>query len=242
MNATAKIFAHDDTANRDLFLDLYEPHTQARPLVENFIHRVFARAYGADLQHFLPRLMALHGKDYRIEAALGLRSAGSGPLFLENYLDQPVEHAVSELHGATVERSRIMEVGNLASVHRGGLRQLIIALTSYLHGAGYEWVVFTAVPIVRKAFAAMELNLQPLAAADPARLSDDELACWGRYYDSGPLVVAGRVEHGYQRIGELIELEKLLSLSCSLWEYAFNVGYRQRQRTDNALQWRRGRR
>ncbi|WP_455205608.1 thermostable hemolysin [Kaarinaea lacus] len=212
----------------DLILDLYDPCTTSRHHVEDFIHQVFARAYNADLKHYLSRLMALQSKDNRIVAALGMQQACSGPLFLEAYLDTPIEDVISQLHNTGVNRNQIMEVGNLASVHRGGLRQLIVALTSYLSGAGIEWVVFTAVPAVRNAFAALGLDLQPLTQADKSRLNETEQASWGRYYETGPMVVAGRVEEGYQRLGELIELEKVMSMSCYLWQYAFAVGCQQR--------------
>ena len=43
-------------------------------------------------------------------------------------------------------------MGNLATVSSGGARWLIIALTAYLQGAGYDWVVFTAVRSLRNSF------------------------------------------------------------------------------------------
>ncbi|WP_455374591.1 thermostable hemolysin [Kaarinaea lacus] len=222
-----------NVVSKELVLDLFEPESSSsknsdRRDVETFIHRVFSRAYDADLNHYLPRLMSLRNPDNRVIAALGMREASSGPLFLETYLDSPVEHVISRLSDTLTTRRQIMEVGNLASMHRGGLRNLIIALTSYLRGAGSEWVVFTAVPAVRNAFEALDLPLYTLAVADKSRLDEKERANWGRYYETGPVVVAGKVEDGYRRIRELIDLEKAMSLSCYLWQYAFNAGCKQR--------------
>lgn len=228
MKLTNKVGCTDQAVKNDLGLDLYEPNSLYRNQAEDFIHQVFSRAYGADLNQYLPQLMALRDNDNRIVAALGMRHASEDSLFLETYLDSPIETAVSELNGTYVAREQIMEVGNLASIHRGGLRQLIVALTSYLTGAEVEWVVFTAVPAVRKAFAALDLNLHPLAVADKSRLSEAEQLHWGKYYESGPVVVAGRVEEGYQRLRELIELEKVVNLSCFIWRYAYAVGAEQR--------------
>jgi hypothetical protein len=132
------------------------------------------------------------------------------------------------LAGSAVVRHHVVEIGNLSSVHHGGLSKLIIALTAYLSGAGTEWVVFTAVPAVRKAFAALDLNLQTLADADKSRLDENEQASWGRYYDSGPTVVAGRVDDGYQRLSEILKAEKSSPFDRYLWEYAFIAGCRQR--------------
>jgi hypothetical protein len=218
--------------NNDLILDLFESNTPARRNVdrhdvEHFIHQVFARAYDADLNHYLPRLMSLR-KNNRIISALGIREASNGPLFLETYLDYPVEQLISKLDETDISRDQIVEIGNLASMHRSGLRNLIIALTSYLRGAGSEWVVFTAVPAVRNAFATLNLPLYTLAVADKSRLEKQEQEKWGRYYETGPVVVAGRVEDGYRRIRELIDLEKAMSLSCCLWQYAFYAGCKQR--------------
>ncbi|WP_455201508.1 thermostable hemolysin [Kaarinaea lacus] len=228
MKLSENVGFSDHEANKALLLKLYDADTGSRKQVENFIHHVFARAYNADLNHYLPRLMALHGKDNRVIAGLGMQHASTGRLFLETYLQHPVEDVISQLSGTRVSRNCIMEVGNLASVHRGGLRQLIVALTSYLSGAGIEWVVFTAVPAVRNAFAALDLNLHPVAAADKSCLDQLEQASWGSYYETGPVVVAGRVEEGYRRLRELIELEQVMSMSCYLWQYAFAVGCQQR--------------
>ena len=234
MNLKRAVDLHDqNNASSDLTLELYEQINPARRNidrydVEKFIHCVFSRAYNADLNHYLPRLMALRNRNNRMVAALGMREASSGSLFLETYLDTSIENAISSLCNENVKRSQIMEVGNLASIHRGGLRNLIIALTSYLRGNGSEWVVFTAVPAVRNAFAALDLPLHTIALADKSRLDEEEQTRWGKYYDTGPVVVAGKVDDGYRRLRELIDLEKAMSLSCYLWQYAFNAGCRQR--------------
>ncbi|MGD8559110.1 MAG: thermostable hemolysin [Gammaproteobacteria bacterium] len=222
-------FADDYQSEKPEFLlDWYEHHTPARQRVELFIHDVFARAYGADVRQYLPRLMALQSNEHQLLAALGIREASSGPLFLERYLDGSVEDAISGYHGSAVARNSIVEIGNLASVHRGGLSKLMIALTSYLSGAGVEWVAFTAVPAVTKAFAALDLHLEPLAVANKSRLSTAEQQAWGSYYDSGPTVVVGRVEEGYQRLSNALKAEQAMRLNCYLWEYAFIAGCRQR--------------
>lgn len=220
-------------ADKELILDLFESDYPTRRNVdrhdvERFIHKVFMRAYDADLNTFLPRLMSLRDNRNRIIAALGMREASDDQLFLETYLDSPIEKLLTDLSHTQVTRDRIIEVGNLASVHRGGLRKLIVALTSYLRGAGSEWVVFTAVPAVRNAFSALGLPLHTIATANKSCLEKQEQDNWGSYYDMGPVVVAGRVDDGYRRLRELIDLEKAMSLNCYLWQYAFNAGCRQR--------------
>jgi hypothetical protein len=82
------------------------------------------------------------GQDGKVLAALGLRSAKDETLFLESYLDKPIENILAEKASRPIDRNRIIEIGSLASSHGGGARALIITLTAYLSGA--SWAVFTA--------------------------------------------------------------------------------------------------
>ncbi len=190
---------------------------------EQFIHDVFARAYGADVKHFMPRLMVLQSEERRLLAALGIRFAHSGGLFLENYLEVPVEQAVARAAHTAVARSSVAELGNLASYQRGGLRCLIIGLTAYLKGAGVKWATFTAVPAVHNAFVKMGIPLYELGFADPARLGG-EAAHWGTYYDHKPRVVAGNVEAAYDYIASALSQGAVEASSCCLWKNAYRMG------------------
>ena len=76
------------------------PH---RARAETFISDIFQRHYDAELTSFAPNLMLLEKND-RIAAVAGWRCAGTEQLFLENYLDVPIETAVSRLAGRPVDR------------------------------------------------------------------------------------------------------------------------------------------
>jgi len=67
--------------------------------VEQFIHDVFAQTYGANVQHFMPELVALRDETGELVAAFGLRKAANSPLFLEQYLDAPIETVMSNRFG-----------------------------------------------------------------------------------------------------------------------------------------------
>lgn len=170
-----------------------------RAEAEAFIAGVFARRYGARVSSFAPDLLLIeqHG---RIVAATGWRGAGAEPLFLERYLDEPVEDAVSRFAAGGVARARIAEVGNLAAEKNGGSLHVIVALAGRLAALGYEWVVFTATRELAGIFARLGLPLLALAKADPARLGA-EAAAWGSYYDTEPVVVAGRIRIALERLG-----------------------------------------
>ncbi len=164
---------------------------------ESFIRGVFSRHYGASVPSFAPNLLLLE-RDERIVAAAGWRPARDDSLFLECYLDEPIEGAVSRLAGHPVPRASIVEVGNLAAERPGGSLDVIATLSDHLHGLGYEWVVFTATRELIGIFARIGLPLPVVARADPVRLGTTA-AAWGSYYDRDPIVVAGRIRLAFER-------------------------------------------
>ncbi len=161
-----------------------------RAEVEQFIQEVFREAYGAKIRRFKPCLMSLRDQDNRLVAACGFRSAALGPLFLETYLDQPIEKVLAEHTGLPVERDEIVEVGNLSVTEPGGARYLITAIVDRLHATSKQWAVFTAVPMLRNAFIKMGLNPVLLGDADKSRLPAEEQAEWGSYYEQKPQIMA----------------------------------------------------
>jgi hypothetical protein len=81
----------------------------------------------------MPELIALFDAGGQILAAVGFRSADGENLFLEHYLDTPVEHAIA-CHStrALPQREGIVEIGNLASIDRGASRKLFAVLAGVL--------------------------------------------------------------------------------------------------------------
>jgi len=167
----------------------------ARRDVERFIRQSFIRSHGADVRHFLPRLLSLHSEDASLLAAFGTRPAAVGRLFLEAYLDRPIETVLSERLGKTIPREQVLEVGNLAA-RPGSTRLMIAALTSLLHGEGFRWVAFTGAPRLHNSFLRMGLEPLTLCPADRERLPAADREGWGSYYDQAPNVFAGDIRHG----------------------------------------------
>lgn len=170
----------------------HAPEARDRAEVERYIANRFAAAHGAHVHDFMPVLLTM-GCAGRISAAAGIRAAARQTLFLEQYLANPVEAAVAGVAGTPVSRARIVEIGNLVATQGGSSYLLFLLLTAVLGRAGFEWVVFTATPQVRKALDTLGLPVDVLCAADPSRLTQGSAAEWGRYYASGPVVVAGKV-------------------------------------------------
>ena len=186
---------HHDHAG--LRLVRHEPDD--RDAVSDFIRAKFLRDHGAHLHHLMPHLFSLRRPGDEIVAAFGLREAAHERLFMECYLDEPVESRIARLSGREVARDRIIEVGNLATT-LGGARAMIAALTKHLHETGTEWVTFTGVHALRHAFHRLGLRPLSIAAATPDRLSDSERLLWGRYFEGRPVVMAGYVPHGYRML------------------------------------------
>lgn len=163
-----------------------------RPAVEAFIGRVYADHYGARVRHFMPTLVATLDADGAPLAAAGFRSAGDEALFLERYLDRPVEQLLAPDALRVPARERIVEVGHLAAAQPGQGRRLVLQLGPHLAAEGFEWVVSTLTEELRQLFARLGLASVALGIADPALLGA-EAADWGRYYEHRPLVLGGQI-------------------------------------------------
>ncbi|MFF7107207.1 thermostable hemolysin [Pseudomonas sichuanensis] len=186
-------------ADHHAHLSLHLAGDSTREGLEHFIHQCFATVHQADVQHFLPELLALHDSHGRLIAAAGMRPASQGPLFLERYLDVPLEAAVSRVAGISLDRICMVEVGNLASLSAGSARIMIIAVTWLLGTRGLEWVAFTGAATLINSFQRLGLMPTVLASADPDRLQG-QADQWGTYYHQRPQVFAGNIGDGFDAL------------------------------------------
>lgn len=191
-------------------LNIKEHCDVGRGEIERFIQQCFSTAYGASVRHFMPRLLSLRSRHNELIAAFGLRAAVEERLFLESYLDQPVEEVLQNHTGLTICRRDIVEVGNLSALYPGAARWLIVAVTARLYSEGYTWVVFTGTPALRNGFHRLGLRPVELGLASPDRLPAQERADWGNYYDHAPMVMAGDIAHGYRSLLMQRDLTQLL--------------------------------
>jgi hypothetical protein len=202
-----------------LLFEHYDVDTLHREDVETFIHQVFSDSYGANITSFLPDLFALRSSKGSIMAAVGMRVAGVEPLFLETYLDKPIEQVIYDVTPSSAQhpnRKDIIELGNLTAVHPGSARLIIIAMTTLLYHAGFKWVSFTAVPTLVNSFKKLGLDPVLLGHADKEMLAHDAKAEWGGYYDHQPMVFAGRIADGYKAL-ENSNLYSDILVSANQW-------------------------
>lgn len=189
-------FASPASASRDFAeARLIGPDDPRRDETEAFIAHVYRARYGAELRSFLPHLLAFRNASGGLQAAVGLRCGGEGPLFVEQYLDAPAERAIAMAVGHDVSRDSLVEVGNFGALCAGDSRALILELTHRLHAAGLRWVLFTATRQLRNAFDRLHLATVELADARVSRLSGDDNV-WGRYYETQPKLMFGDVAAG----------------------------------------------
>ena len=160
-----------------------------RAELEAFVNAAFARKHGARVRSFMPTLLV--SRDANGPAGvIGFRGAEDEPLYLEQYLEAPVEQVLAHYLGHPVSRARIVEVGHLASRNCTGAARMAAALPRYLLKRNYEWIVFTGTRTVQGILRRLGAPLHELACATAecvATARDD----WGGYYRNDPRVYAG---------------------------------------------------
>ncbi|WKE64690.1 thermostable hemolysin [Gallaecimonas kandeliae] len=184
-------------AEADVQVHLSREGTETYDRIKHFACARYADVHQARLRHFLP-LQYLLSKNQQWLASCGLRNAEGQSLYLEQYLDEPIERLLAAKVGRPVARAQVVEVGNLAG-EAGGARLMILALTRHLAQCGVDYVVFTATRELQSAFARLGLEPWFLADASAERLNEGAQD-WGRYYQNKPAVFSGSVRLGWEAI------------------------------------------
>jgi len=160
------------------------------------IHRRYSEVHGACVRPAYASYCGVE-RDGRARAAIGFRRADAGPLFLERYLDQPVEATVALALGSRVPRSDIIELGNFAADDAFAMIALWSRAANDL-ATGCEVAVATLTAPLRSMLRRMSVPIHVLAPAMRERADDP--AAWGRYYDTDPQVCAGWIAEGQRAL------------------------------------------
>ncbi|WP_404478736.1 thermostable hemolysin [Novosphingobium sp. BL-52-GroH] len=164
------------------------------------VSRRYREMHGAQLRPAYPQ--GLHvSRDHAVRASVGYRRAGDQPLFLERYLDRPVEARLAEVLGRSVARDSVIEIGHLAADDAFAMVSLWGLAANDL-GGQCEIAVATLTAQVRSMFVRLGVQLHVLAAARADRVGD--AAAWGRYYENDPQVCAGGIAQGQQAIARFL--------------------------------------
>lgn len=209
-----------------------------------FIKRIYEYIHHARLSYFMPILFSgfadmpsygdwLSTDDNTLPAfrgtsvAIGLKPICEDKIFLEQYLNTPIQNEISRVAGEPVSRQRIFEIGNLASGCAGSARLMIAFLVFYLstpilnpttheYQTKADWVVCTGTDAVRHILAHMGIRSHVIAKATAEALEDPEQASsWGHYYQHNPLVVAINVADAKRVCGPHYRYTETLEMNAS---------------------------
>lgn len=191
---------------KDLNISFSGPGAEDRPELERFVYNSFKLNYAAQVKHFMPLLVSLRNTKGELIAVCGFRNAGLERLFLEAYLDGPIDAVLSSMSGHKVAREDVVEVGNFASFPPGMSRHMIPLLAAYIRAIGAKWMVFTAIPKISNAWKRLGVDLIRVSKASKERLARDCREEWGSYYDACPYVVAVNVPECYSLLHDNLKL------------------------------------
>lgn len=181
-----------------------------RSELEAYIARQFDEIYHAQITGYMPKLLSMRCNG-QCSAVAGLRSAADASLFIERYLDQPIEVELAACSDVPTVRRNIIEVGNLVATHRGASQLFFTVLVAVAKAADIQWAVFSATNRVARILRKMNFVCHLLARSDPARLGSD-VSLWGRYYDSDPVVLAVDIEATVARLRESLLADAAMRL------------------------------
>jgi len=167
-----------------------------------FASRLFRQRLNASVKPSYLTWHSVNAADGRPLAVLGYRGAAHGPLFLEAYLDRPIEAVVSEQLGVEFDRARIVEIGCLAALPSAALVRLWHGSAMQLV-AQFDIAVATLTQPLRLAFDRVGLPFTEVAPArrDRAPRTNER---WGAYYDLDPVVCAGRIGVGLETLARYV--------------------------------------
>jgi hypothetical protein len=159
----------------------------ARQLIE----RRYAHVHGASPEATYRHFCVIGAGNDGPSAALGFRLAADEPLFLEMYLDEPIEGVVSRALNMPFRREQIVEIGAHASERSRATIALWAQTARHLAGFAEVAVAVLTEPL-RNMFGRLEIPIHEICDAEPQRL-DGAAADWGRYYEQKPRVCAGLI-------------------------------------------------
>lgn len=162
-----------------------------RHTLESRVRSGFGHHFDACIEGFMPDLAA-----YRhvsgATGVIGIRGANDERLFLESYLDQPVESVISDSARRPILRREVVEVGQFIVDDKAIVLDFFRDLVPFLRSRGYEWVCFTGTNRIRKLLTKVGFFGKPVAMATKDKVGSDALN-WGTYYQFEPCVIVGKL-------------------------------------------------
>jgi hypothetical protein len=161
------------------------------------VGRKYLEVFGASPRPSFNEYFAAGREPDRL-AGLGYRRAGEEPVFLETYLQAPIEVEVSRVFDRSVERSAIVEIGNFAADNALVMLELWGTVANDLAGRS-EIAVATLTAPLRRIFARIGVPFVSIVDAAPEKLGE-HASEWGSYFEQDPQVCAGEIIAGQSAI------------------------------------------
>lgn len=161
----------------------------------------YRRHFDCDLQHFYPQYLCLE-RNGRLLGVCGYRNA-LGPLYLEQYLDAPVETLLTERCESVIERQSIVEVGGFALSKRALALYFMASLAPAFQQLGFTHAVCTATLPVRRCLRSLAIPSKHLGKALAERIVESDTD-WGNYYVQRPAVIGGAIAATSARVEDLL--------------------------------------
>lgn len=165
-----------------------DAHLAANALIQS----EYRKHFKCELKNLAPTTVSLlAGND--LVAATGYRDASREPLYLEQYLDLPIEQLISKDAEQSINRSQIVEIGGFALGSAEYVLPFMFQLAPLFNQLGYRWATCTVTRTIKRYLDKLGVESIFLAKADSARVSGPKDA-WGTYYDHQPVVLAGNIQ------------------------------------------------
>jgi hypothetical protein len=168
-----------------------EHGSSLRSSLEARVRSGFGHHFNACIEGFMPEL-AVYEHSTGASGVIGIRSAADESLFLENYLDHPVETVVHLVSGEVVDRGSVVEVGQFVVDERDIVADFFRDLVPFLVSQGFDWVCFTGTNRIRALLGRIGFAGFPVTRAAQERLVESR-DHWGSYYEQEPVVIVGKL-------------------------------------------------
>lgn len=179
-----------------LIIDKQHPYRQD---VEQYVSTRYKDAFNAKIIEFMPTFMAIYDDQQVLHSVCGFRVASQESLFLEQYLSQPADALMAIAFDQKIDRSKLIEFGQLASFSHGMSPLHFMLMTQKLVDSGFEWCIFTATDPLYVMMCRLGLQLHVLSDANPNVIPDAE-STWGTYYHHQPRVSVVNLPLGLKQL------------------------------------------
>ncbi len=172
--------------------EIVDRNSVLRMVLEARIRSGFGTHFRACVAEYMPRFayyQHLHGGT----GVIGMRDASEESLYLESYLDSPVDEVIQRAADCAVSRAQIVEVGQFVVDDRGIVQDFFEDLVPFLASQGFEWVCFTGTDRIRAVLNRVGFSGLPVAAANQ-ELVRNKPDRWGTYYEHDPVVIIGKLD------------------------------------------------